>query len=254
MTGMVVQPYWRAEDGPPRRVLRLVRPFGSRLVRTTWKVRVHDAHHVPESGPVILAANHIGFLDGPLVWAAVRRPVHALVKREMFRGVVGRALRAIGQIPVDRQAVDIAAVKACLAVLERGDVLAIYPEGTRGAGDFSTIKPGVAYLALCTGAPVVPVACLGTRQPGRPVGSVPRPRSRLDVVFGRPVRLDLTPWPRRQALVREQARWLQKWLMAHVGYACEKTGQALPGPASRVEPGLGPTVASDAGQHTKDVS
>jgi len=77
MTGMVVQPYWRAEDGPSRRVLRLVRPFGSRVVRTTWKVRVHDAHHVPESGPVILAANHVGFLDGPLVWAAVRRPVHA---------------------------------------------------------------------------------------------------------------------------------------------------------------------------------
>lgn len=253
MTGMVAQPYWRADDGPPRRGLRLARPLGAGLVRTAWRVRIHDAHHVPAAGPVILAANHVGFLDGPVVWAAVRRPVHALVKQEMFRGVLGRVLRGMGQIPVDRQAVDVAAVKACLAVLERGDVLAIYPEGTRGAGDFSTIKPGVAYLALCTGAPVVPVACLGTRQPGRPVGSVPRPRSRLDVVFGPPVRLDLTPWPRRQTVVREQARWLQKWLVAHVGYACERTGQTLPGPASKAVPGPDPTVVSEAGRDTEDV-
>ncbi|HZC25875.1 MAG TPA: lysophospholipid acyltransferase family protein, partial [Actinopolymorphaceae bacterium] len=127
-----------------------MRPLAGGAVRTFWSVRVHDRHHVPAGGPVILASNHAGVLDGPIVCGVVRRPVHALVKQEMFRGAVGGALRRLGQIPVDRFAVDVAAVKACLAVLDRGDALAIYPEGRRGAADFATMKPGVAYLALCT--------------------------------------------------------------------------------------------------------
>ena len=233
-------PYWSGAEGPPRRGLRLARPVATAIVRGAWNVRVYDRHHVPRGGPVILASNHVGILDGPLLCAVVDRPVHALVKREMFRGAVGSALRGLGQISLERQAVDVGAVKSALAVLDRGDALAIFPEGVRGAGDFSVIKSGVAYLALCTGAPVIPVVCLGTRPPGRSVGAVPPLRSRVDVVFGPPLLVEATPWPRRREVVRDQARWLQKWLVGHVRYACSTTGQQLPGPAAKAEVGTWP--------------
>jgi 1-acyl-sn-glycerol-3-phosphate acyltransferase len=196
MTGQVVPQYWSGAQGPPRRTLKAARPLVTGLMRAAWKIRVHDRHHIPPGGPAILASNHVGVLDGPVLCSVAHRPVHAVVKQEMFRGATGRALRRLGQIPVDRQMFDPGAVKAALAVLDHGDVLAIYPEGARGAGDFAVIKPGVAYLAMCTGAPVVPVACLGSRPPGASIGTLPPMRALVDVVFGPPVRLPRTDWPR----------------------------------------------------------
>jgi 1-acyl-sn-glycerol-3-phosphate acyltransferase len=195
---------------------------------------------VPSSGPVILASNHVAILDGPVLVAAMARPVHGLVKKEMFRGPLGGALRRLGQIPLDRAAADVGALKAALAVLDRGDVLAIYPEGKRGPGDFTVIKPGVAYLALCTGTPVVPVACLGTRASGRSTGAVPSMRTRIDVVFGRPLAVEAVPWPRRRAVVRQEASRLREALALHLREAVEVTGRAVPG----AEPESGPRRAA----------
>ncbi|MBM7788498.1 lysophospholipid acyltransferase family protein [Tenggerimyces flavus] len=245
MTAFVVPPYWSGADGPPRRGARVLRPLATALVRAMWDVRVYDRHHVPTGGPVILAANHTGFLDGPLVYAVAARPVHALIKREMFRGAVGSVLRKVGQISVDRSVVDAGAVKSMLAVLDRGDTLAIYPEGTRGAGDFAEIKSGVAYLGLCTGAPIVPVAILGTRVPGRSVGSIPSVRSRLDVVFGPALSIDPVPWPRRRHVVREHAMAVRTKLVEHLRHACALTGRSLPGPVASPELEPGPVVTRE---------
>jgi 1-acyl-sn-glycerol-3-phosphate acyltransferase len=225
--------YWRDEPGPPRHGAGLLSALGKALVRTAWDVRLHGRELVPSTGPVILAANHTGFLDGPLLYATMPRPVYTLVKMEMFHGLVGRALTALGQISVDRFQVDVAAVRSSLAVLERGDLLAIYPEGARGSGDFTVIKSGTAYLGLCTGAPIVPIVCLGVRAPGRSTGSLPAMRSRLDVVLGEPIRLPVTPWPRRQDTVREHTLQLRDTLVEHVRHACELTGRALPGSVHR---------------------
>ena len=104
-------------------------------------------------------------------------------------------------------------------------------------GDFAVIKSGVAYLALCTGAPIVPVACLGTRMPlVVAVGSVPPVWSRVDVVFGPPLQVAATPWPRRKGrrtragtLASEVAR------VRHVRHACETTGRSCRGSAARAE-------------------
>ncbi len=249
-----VPPYWRGVEGPPWRALRTARVLASGFVRAGWSVRVHARHQVPRTGPVILASNHAGFLDGPLLCAVTARPVHTLVKCEMFRGQVGKALRRLGQISVERQVVDIGAVRSSLAVLDRGDVLGIYPEGTRGSGDFAKIKPGVAYLALCTGAPVVPVACLGTRPVAGADGVLPPLRSRVNVVFGAPVRLEATPWPRRRDVVREKARWLQEWLVGHLREAYVATGRQLPGESVREERVPGPLVAREPSLDVEDVS
>ncbi|WP_207782191.1 lysophospholipid acyltransferase family protein [Phytoactinopolyspora limicola] len=216
--------YWHDVPGPPGDGTRLLRPVAVGVVRGAWRVRVHGHHNIPARGPVILASNHTNIVDGPLLYGVVRRPVHALVKQEMFAGVLGPVLRYIGQIPVDRFAPDPAAVKDCLAVLHRGGVVAIYPEGTRGTGWFEQTKPGAAYLALCTGAPIVPVVCIGAGARGS-TGRLPRLRSTIDVVFGAPIETTAVRWPRRRTVVGERADDLATRLREHVRWACELTGR-----------------------------
>ncbi len=194
-----------------------------------YDITIHDDHLVPRSGPVLLASNHLGILDGPFLVAYAPRMVHALVKREMFVGTMATALRVFGQIPVERSVTDPLAVRTALRVLRDGKVLAIYPEGTRGTGDFARIKNGVAYLAMATGAPVVPLACLGTRTAGIGIGELPPKGTRIDLVYGEPVRVPSAPFPRRQRDVRALADELHEMLRAHVHEAVVATGNPLPG-------------------------
>lgn len=214
----------------PHRLTRTLSGLGRRYLRRRYDVRIHDAHLVPAAGPVILAVNHLGVLDGPLLVVTAQRMVHALVKREMFVGKMARTLHAGGQIPVERYATDPLAVRTALRVLRDGGVLGIYPEGSRGAGDFRLIKTGVAYLAMVTGAPVVPVAGLGTRIAGLGIEDLPPKGSRLDLVYGEPFAVDRVPFPRRQSDVRELAAEIGELLRAHLQKAVIATGNPLPGP------------------------
>ncbi|MPM20786.1 Bifunctional protein Aas [bioreactor metagenome] len=224
---------------PRRGLLRLPRGPGRAVVGALWDVRVHGAEQVPAEGPVILAANHIATLDGPLaVLMSPRRPTYALAKQELFRGMMGGALSRSGQIPIDRDVVvDRTAVDRCIRVLRDGSALVVFPEGMRDTGDFAWIRSGASYLAMVTGAPIVPVAMLGTRAAGDSPHSTPRLRSRMHVVFGAPLAVRQVPWPRRQAVVRSAAEELRVQLAAHVRQATELTGTPLPGiPRGRIVP------------------
>ncbi len=211
----------------PGRAQRLVRPFG----RLAWSIRVVGAEHVPTTGPVVLAANHLGVLDGPLVVTMAPRGAHFLVKREMFRGVVGWVLRTSGQIPVDRDS-SRSGLEAARAVLRRGGVVGIFPEGNRGRGDGASVRAGVAWLAVQGHAPVVPVAVLGTRRTGERTGQVPGFRRRLVVEFGEPIA------PQQAGSARESVRLtadlVAAALPAHVAEAATRHGVTLPsdGPAT----------------------
>ena len=159
-----------------------------------------------------------------------------LGKRELFKGIAGQLLLRAGQIPVDRDVtVDRTAVDRCILALREGHALAIFPEGMRDTGEFRWIRSGAAYLAMVTGAPIVPVAMLGTRRPGDSPRSTPRLGSQVHVVYGPPVHLPSTDWPRRQGDVRASSEWLRVQLAAHVRHAEQLTGMALPGvPADRI--------------------
>jgi 1-acyl-sn-glycerol-3-phosphate acyltransferase len=215
---------------PPHRLLRTLRPWGRAWFRRRYDVRIHGEEHVPRTGPCILASNHLGYLDGPLTAAFAPRVVHALTKKEMFEGRTGAFLRLVGQIPLSRFDADPAAIKDCLKVLREGGVVGIYPEGTRGDGEFRHFHTGVAYLALATGAPVVPLVLFGTRDPGGHTDSIPAKGSRFDFVYGPPVYLDQQPWPRRQAEVRRTAATLRNRFAEHLVEAKALTGRELPGP------------------------
>lgn len=120
--------------------------------------------HVIQDGPMIIAANHRSFLDPFVIGTIVRRPVYFVAKKELFRRpLTAWFLNSLGAFPIDRGNADGDAMATAREILERGDVVVIFPEGTRTRpGALGTPKRGVGRLALETGAPVLPVAVIGT--------------------------------------------------------------------------------------------
>ncbi len=122
--------------------------------------------HIPESGPVIFAANHRSFLDPFVIGTMTRRPIYYVAKKELFRNrLFGWFIHSLGAFPINRGAADEDAMDTAKKILERGGAVLIFPEGTRTRpGGLARPKRGVGRLALETGAPVVPVAVLGTEK------------------------------------------------------------------------------------------
>lgn len=168
------------------------------LARTLWRPRVRGLEHVPRSGGVILASNHLSFVDSVVLPIVVPRRVVFLAKSDYFTGpgVRGRLSKAwfeaLGMLPVDRDdtRAALASLDIARSVLDQGQAFGIYPEGTRSRdGRLYRGRTGVAELALGAGVPVVPVGLRGTERL-MPVGArVPR-LVRVEVTFGAP--LDFT--------------------------------------------------------------
>lgn len=219
-------PYGRGLHEGGLTVLRVV--LGG-YIRRRWDVNERGNGLVPEDGPVILASNHIGWLDGPLLIATTPRPAHAWVKSEMFEGKAGLLMRLAGQISVRRRMTDAGALRRAVQALRAGQVVVVYPEGTRGDGEFTAIKGGVGYLALVTGAPVVPVAIFGTRQAGEASGAKPVKGARIDVMYGAPIQFAQHDWPREKESVAEATRLIHEHLLSHLADVRTKTTLELPG-------------------------
>ena len=214
--------------------------FGRWAIRRRYRVTSHGVDNVPATGPVILASNHIGIIDGPMLAIFPPRPAHVLTKDEMFHGVGRPFFSAVGQISLWRGGADPGAIKACVKVLRDGNVVGIYPEGTRGAGEFEEFHHGAAYLAMVTGAPVVPVTMVGTRDRGGSRNSVPHKGAHLEMVFGAPWSTPQTGWPRTREHVREVSALLREHLLAELATARALTGRDLPGPIPPSEPAARP--------------
>ncbi|WP_406132110.1 lysophospholipid acyltransferase family protein [Streptomyces sp. NBC_00989] len=191
-----------------------------------WKPRVLGAWKVPATGPVILAVNHSHNIDGPMVIGVAPRASHFLVKKEAFVGPLGPFMRAVGQVEVDRSTADRTAVTRALGVLKDGGVLGIFPEGSRGEGDFAALRAGLAYFAVRGGAPIVPVAVLGSSEKsGRLIKALPPLRSRVDVVFGDPFDAGDGSGRRTRKALDEATERIQKHLAAHLDNARRLTGR-----------------------------
>ncbi|MDQ3850577.1 MAG: 1-acyl-sn-glycerol-3-phosphate acyltransferase, partial [Actinomycetota bacterium] len=129
-----------------------------------FRMRRFGREHIPAHGPVIIASNHRSFLDPFVIGTLTRRPVYFVAKQELFRRpLVAWLLSSLGAFPVDRGSGDGDAMATARQILERGDCVVIFPEGTRvRPGGLGRAKRGVGRLALESGAPVVPVAVHGT--------------------------------------------------------------------------------------------
>jgi 1-acyl-sn-glycerol-3-phosphate acyltransferase len=190
-----------------------VNPVLYRLTRTLllpfflvyFRLQRIGVEHIPRSGPLLLAANHRSFLDPFVIGSLTRRPVYYVAKRELFaRRWQAWLLNALGAFPIDRGHGDADAMATARAILQRGDCVVIFPEGTRvRGGPLGPPRRGIGRLALETGARVVPVALTGTDEVRR--GWRIRPR-RVRVRCGAPLgfpRVD-DPSPALAATVTER--------------------------------------------------
>jgi 1-acyl-sn-glycerol-3-phosphate acyltransferase len=203
------------------------RPIGWIVDHVVYRTAVAGKSNVPAAGPVVFAANHISFLDGPVMFGASPRPMHILVKKEMFKGFIGKVLRGSGQIPVDR-AGDRTALHLGKKLLDAGRCVGILPEGTRGSGSAESISNGVAWLALNSGATVIPVAILGTRQGNEHRDHIPTPRRKLYVSFGEPITVKRRKGEPGRVSMDRAAAEIREALAEHVQGAIRATGQDLP--------------------------
>jgi len=211
---------------PSEKGAEVGRRIGVGLMYGLWRPRVLGAWKVPVSGPVIFAVNHSHNIDGPMVMGVAPRPTHFLIKKEAFIGPLDPFLLAIGQVKVDRDTTDRTAITQALGVLDNGGALGIFPEGTRGEGDFAALRAGLAYFAVRGGAQIVPVAVLGSSdRPGRLVKGLPPLRSRVDVVFGDPFEAGDGSGRRTRKALDEATERIQKQLTAHLDNARRLTGR-----------------------------
>ncbi len=168
------------------------------LLKAIWRPRVLGVGNVPKQGGVILASNHLSFVDSVVIPTVAPRKVVFLAKQDYFtvRGIKGTAQRlwfeGLGMLPVDRDNAQAAidSLDTALEVLGKGEAFGIYPEGSRSRdGRLYRGRTGVAHLALTAGVPVVPVGLEGTDRI-QPVGSGFPKVAKVTVKFGVP--LDFT--------------------------------------------------------------
>ena len=176
----------------------VLRAFLTPFLMVLFRPKVKGLRHVPSSGPVIIASNHLSFSDSIFMPLVVPRKVTFLAKSEYFTSPGPKGLLkkltfiALGQVPVDRSGGrrSEAALITGLKVLAEGKCLGIYPEGTRSPdGRLYKGRTGIARLAIESGAPIIPVAMFNTEKI-QPTGTVVPKVMRVEMIFGEPMYFD----------------------------------------------------------------
>jgi 1-acyl-sn-glycerol-3-phosphate acyltransferase len=167
----------------------VVRWVVSGTFKVVFRVRVRGLEHLPKGGGYVLAPSHRSMMDIPFAGWVTRRPLRYMGKQSVFDiPVVGWLFTVLGGFPVQRDGTDRKALRESIAMLQAGEILLVYPEGTRQHGPkVEALQPGAAYLALRAGVPIVPVGIAGTEEILRGHDSkVPR-FGRVAVVVGEPI-------------------------------------------------------------------
>lgn len=167
---------------------RLVRGVVVGFCRLFWRLSVEGAEHVPAEGAFVLAPVHRSNVDSLVVAAVTTRRMRYMGKASLWKiGWIGKVFSALGAFPVQRETADREALRRCIEVVEGGEPLVIFPEGTRQFGP--TVQPlfeGAAYVAARTGVPIVPVG-IGGSEAAMPKGSKLLRPVRVRVVVGEPL-------------------------------------------------------------------
>lgn len=149
------------------------------LFKLVCQVKIIGKENIPKEGGALVCPNHIHYLDGPLLFVAIKRQCNIMSKAESFKPIfLGWLLRTMGCIPVDRSKKDFSSLKKCVTLLKQEQLVGIFPEGTRnGLAKGKKLGRGTAFLLMATKMPLIPVGISGKY----------RPFGKLTIKFGEPV-------------------------------------------------------------------
>ena len=195
---------------------RIVRPIVTGICRVLWRVRLVGVENLPREGGFILAPSHRSMMDIPFAAVPTPRRIRFMGKKSLFGvPVIGPIFRWLGGFPVARDGTDRKAVRDSVEMLRAGEVLCVFPEGTRQHGPkIQPLQPGAAYLALRSGVPLVPIGIAGSEEILRTKRD-PIPRfGRVAIVVGVPIKPEklagtLVPRDRVDALTARLADEMQ---------------------------------------------
>ncbi len=188
-------------------IYTIVRALFKILFAVGLRLRVEGTENIPKEGPLVIACNHLSLLDPPVLGTAASRKVHFMAKEELFVPVLGTIYKILGAFPVRRGGADRAAIKHGIEILESGQVLAIFPEGTRSkTGKLGKAQPGALMMASKAKATIVPACIIGTdyKRHGRIWPKV-------TVRFGKPI-----PFPQDAVVSKELLLELTDDMMHHI--------------------------------------
>ena len=172
-----------------------------------FDIHVVGQQIVPDTGPLIIASNHLSWVDVPLIPAYLKRRVVYMAKEETFKGLGGRFVRFLGAFPVRRGEADRQSLRAAEEQLKAGNILCIFPEGTRSKMHaLGQAHAGMGMIALRSGASVQPVAIYGSEN------ALKKFRPRINLVFGQPMTLT----PKGKKMTREDIDEATEQVMLHI--------------------------------------
>lgn len=164
------------------------------LIRIFWPVKVKGENIYDYNPPFILAANHVSYMDPVILAITVPRPISFIAKKEVFEiPILSCIFKRIGVIPVDRKSINQTAVRKSLNILNEGNILGIFPEGTRSSsGELLDLNIGMIKIALQTNVPIIPVGLYGTHEIYPPQTKFPAlfKKQTICTYFGKPIFLD----------------------------------------------------------------
>lgn len=155
------------------------------FLRALFRLTYTGANNIPATGSAIIASNHISFLDPPVVGCSMVRPIHFMAKEELFAfPIFSWVITQLKAFPVKRGAADRGAIRTALSLLEQGEIVGMFPEGTRSkTGQLGKAEPGLALIAAKAGATIIPTAIIGTDKIFQGGSLFPK----IEIKFGKPI-------------------------------------------------------------------
>jgi 1-acyl-sn-glycerol-3-phosphate acyltransferase len=169
------------------------------FMRSLWRLEVTGLENVPITGPLVVACNHVSYVDPVALGCALPRPFWYMAKSELFAiPVLGPAIALVNAFPVDRSKGGLAAIRKSVSILKEGKAIGIFPEGTRNLKGEAEEKGGAALLASLSGALVLPAAVVGSARASK--------LGKIRVAFGQPIRVERN----RKAAGDDLEKWTQE--------------------------------------------
>ena len=195
----------------PRPIYRWGHRLTSLFCKTVGRLETHGVAHIPRAGGVLLISNHVSFLDPVIIGSAANREIHFMARSTAFDiPGLGKLISVYNAYPVNRGAPDLGALRKTISLLQAGNVVLMFPEGTRSVdGTLGKARDGACFIAHRAGVPTIPVFHSGAERV-LPRNSKRLRRSKLSVRFGEPLELTTEEFETRREMYQHMGNQMME--------------------------------------------